>query len=232
MTLETDPQHLDLPELVQRCEKETRLYFQRQKPDDRYCFELFRRAIQEGDSSIWDHLYPCYSGLVASWVMQHPAYESSGEKVEYFVNGAFAKLVGTLTRERFQGFTELGYILSYLKLCVHSIVVDYQRAVDQASLYTLEDVGEEASTEASPEEQVFVRAAQEEIWEKVAERLHDKKERAVVQGLFVFGIKPRELYGQMPAMFTDVDEIYRIKQNVVARLRRDAEFRNLFDADD
>lgn len=232
MTFEIDPQHLDLPELVQRCEQQTKFYFQSQKPDNRYCFELFRRAIQGGDSSIWDNLYPCYSGLVASWVMQHPAYESSGEKVEYFVNGAFAKLVATLTRERFQGFTELGYILSYLKLCVHSVVVDYQRAVDQASLYTLEDVGEEASTEASPEEQVFVRAAQEEIWEKVAERLHDEKERAVIQGLFVFDLKPRDLYDQMPTMFSDVDEIYRVKQNVVARLRRDSEFQKLFSAGD
>jgi hypothetical protein len=232
MTFETDPQHLDLPELVQRCEQETRLYFQRQKPDDRYCFELFRRAIEEGNSSIWNHLYPCYSGLVASWVMQHPAYESSGEKVEYFVNGAFAKLVVTLTRERFQGFSELGYILSYLKLCVHSVVVDYQRAADQASFYTLEEIGEEASSEASPEEQVFGQAAQEEIWEKVTERLHDEKERAVIQGLFVFDLKPRDLYDQMSTLFTDVDEIYRIKQNVMARLRRDSAIQKLFGAGD
>ncbi len=232
MTPETDPQNLDLPEVVQRCEQETRLYFQRQKPDNRYCFELFRRAIQGGDSSIWDHIYPCYGGLVASWVKQHPGYESSGEKVEYFVNGAFAKLVVTLTKERFQDFSDLGSLLSYLKLCVYSVVVDHHRSADQASLDMLEDVGEEASTEASVEEQVFVRAAQKELWEEMAERLHDEKERAVIQGLFVFDLKPRELYDQMPAMFTDVDEIYRIKQNVVARLRRDSDFRKLFGADD
>jgi hypothetical protein len=228
---ETDPQHLALPELVQRCEQETKLYFKRQEHDNKFCFELFRRAIQENDTSIWENIIPCYSGLVASWVSQHPGYESSGEKIEYFVNGAFAKLVLNLTKEKFQGFSDLGFVLSYLKLCVHSVVVDHYRAADQASLYTLEEVGEERSMDASPEEQVVDRATQHDIWEIVKERLHDEKERIVMQGLFVFELKPRELYDQMPTMFTDVDEIYRIKQNVVARLRRDPDIKKLFDKD-
>jgi hypothetical protein len=36
----------------------------------------------------------------------------------------------------------------------------------------------------------------------------------------------------MPTMFTDVDEIYRIKQNVVARLTPDSAIRKLFGVSD
>ena len=63
MSHEINPEDLQLPELVQRCEHETKLYFRRQEHDSRYCFELFRRAIQGGDQSIWESIYPCYSGL-------------------------------------------------------------------------------------------------------------------------------------------------------------------------
>jgi hypothetical protein len=232
MTREMDPQYLSLPDLIQRCEHETKLYFRRQEHDSRYCFELFRRAIQGGDQSIWGNIYSCYSGLVASWVKQHPGFESSGEPIEYFVNGAFGKLAVTLKRERFQGFSGIGFVLSYLKLCVHSVIVDYQRAADRTSSDPWEGGREKTSPEPSPEQQVMERSGRQEIWERVNQRLHNEKERVVLRGLFVYDLKPRELYDQFPAMFKDVDEIYTIKQNILARLRRDPEIRKLLGPDD
>ena len=76
---------------------------------------------------------------------QHPGFKSSGEQIEYFVNGAFGKLAVTLRSERFQGFSDLGFVLSYLKLCVHSVIVDYHRATDHAKSYPWEEVIEERS---------------------------------------------------------------------------------------
>ncbi len=223
---ESDPRNYSLDDLAQRCEQETRHYFKGQEPDSRYCFELFRRAIQEGDDSAWDNIYRGYSALVASWVKQHPGFESTGESIEYFVSGAFAKLSTALTKERFQGFADLRSVLRYFKMCVSSLIVDYLRMAHTIDIDPLEDVLDKPLTEASPEKQVMDRAVQQEFWEKVNQRLHDDRERAVIQGIFVFGLKPRELYDQMPTLFADVDEIYRIIQNVVARLRRDLNIRN------
>jgi hypothetical protein len=42
-------------------------------------------------------------------------------------------------------------------------------------------------------------------------------------------LKPQELLEHYRSLFSDLDEIYRIKQNVIARLRRDAEFQKLLD---
>ena len=232
MSHETDPQSLTITDLAQRCEQETNRYFRRREHDPRYCFELFRRAIQHGDQSVWENIYPCYNALVASWVKQHPGFESTGEKVEYFVNGAFGKLSVTLTSERFRGFSDLGSVLSYLKLCVHSVIVDHNRAADQASLFSLDDASEEPSADPPPEAQVLERVSQHELWERITERLHDEKERSVMQGIFVFDLKPRELYDHSPTIFTDVHEIYRIKQNILARLRRDPEIRKFLGAGD
>jgi len=232
MSHETNPQLLTLVDLAQRCAQETDLYFKRQAHDTRYCFELFRRAIQDGDQSVWENIYPCYNLLVASWVKKHPGFEASGENVEYFVNGALGKLSITLTRERFGGFSDLGSILSYLKMCVHSVIIDYHRLAEQVSLGAWEDASKEESADPSPEEQAIDISYRQSLWDFVNARMNDEKERSVVYGSFMLDLKPQELYDHFRGVFSDVDEVYRVKQNVLARLRRDPEFRKLLGEDD
>jgi hypothetical protein len=52
-----------------------------------------------------------------------------------------------------------------------------------------------------------------------------------VYGSFVLALKPRELYAQFREAVRDVNEVYRVKENVLARLRRDAEFEQLLGQD-
>ena len=65
------------------------------------------------------------------------------------------------------------------------------------------------------------------LWEKITTRLCGEKERRTVYGSFVLGLKPRQLYNQFPETFQGVNEIYRVKENVLARLRRDDELAKL-----
>lgn len=224
MADEMNPQNLDLPELARRCEQETKRYFNTHENDPRYCFELFRRAIQDGDDAAWEYIYLCYSREVASWVIKK-GFESTGESVEYFVNGAFAKFSTAMTKERFQGFSELEPLLGYFKTCVFSLIVDHLRLAGPIIIDGKNDPPDEVSKAASPEEQVMEQLGKQELWEKVNQQLKNEKERVVIQGLFVFGLKPRELYKQVPTFFADVGEIYEILQNVIARFRRNPDFR-------
>jgi hypothetical protein len=41
-------------------------------------------------------------------------------------------------------------------------------------------------------------------------------------------MKPSEIYREYPQTFRDVKEIYRIKENILARLRRDKELQAFF----
>lgn len=98
-------------------------------------------------------------------------------------------------------------------MCVHSVIVDHNRLADQVNLYPLEDVENEASTDPTLENQTMERAYRQKFWELVSQRLHDEKERLVMQGLFILALKPRELFERARHMFSDVDEIYRVKHH-------------------
>jgi len=217
--------------LAEKCKQETSNYFKHQDHDDKYCFELFRRGVQEQDHFAWDVICIQYQSLVIGWVSQHSGFEASGEDVEFFVNGAFGKIAGTLSPEKFQNFSDLGYLLRYLKMCVHSVITDYNRAADYADFANIEEADDEESSELSPEDQAMEHSHRQTFWDLTQARLHDEEERVVIHCSFVLELKPQEILNYFPGLFADVDEVYRIKQNVISRLRRDAEFRKLLDLD-
>jgi hypothetical protein len=70
------------------------------------------------------------------------------------------------------------------------------------------------------------------LWDLIKARLQDEKEHSVIYGSFVLALKPQELYELFQNLFSDVDEIYRIKQNVLFRLRRDIGLRNFVSHND
>lgn len=232
MSDEIKLQQMALADLATRCAHQTELYFQHQSYDPRFCFELFRRAIREQDQFAWERICLQYEALVAGWVRQHSRFESSGEDVQYFINGAFGKIAVSLTPEKFAGFSDIGSLLRYLKMCVHSVIMDYIRLTEQERFAPLEDASDEGSPEPSPEEQAIDRSGQQALWELINSRLQDEKERAAIYGSFVLALKPQELYKLFRNLFSDIDEIYRVKQNIIARLRRDPEFRKLRGGDD
>ena len=77
----------------------------------------------------------------------------------------------------------------------------------------------------APEEELLDVESRKTFWEWIDACLHDEKERLVVYGSFNLDLKPQEIFIKFQDMFSDVDEVYTIKQNVIARLRRDPDFR-------
>ena len=134
MSRESKTTNLSLTDLARICAEETELFFQHRDHDTTYCFELFRRAIRENDQYAWEIIYDQYQTLVSGWVKQHRGFERSGEEVQFFVTGAFAKISSILTSEKFERFSDLQSLLSYLKMCVHSVITDYNRTADRARL--------------------------------------------------------------------------------------------------
>jgi len=233
MSRNNNPKNLTLPDLARNCAHETELFFQHQTHDTRYCFELFRRAIRENSQSAWEIIYDQYQSLVTGWVRQHRGFESSGEEAQFFVTGAFGKISNILTPEKFDKFSDLQSLLSYLKMCVHSVIIDYIRISDRANLQVpFEELKSNVEADnPAPEKQVFDKLDNQSFWAWINERLNDEKERLVIHGIFVLALKPRELCNHFGSVFSEVEEVYRIKQNVMARLRRDSEFRKFLGED-
>lgn len=220
---------LTLAGIAHRCSQETERFFRRLEHDPRYCFELFRRAVTERSQAAYELLYRQYQALVFSWIERHPSMAGLDEETQYFVNRTFEKMWRALTPAKFERFPDLKSLLSYLKLCAHSVVVDYARAgqpkVVDEELAELQLANTAADTDL--EADTVAQMEQQEFWRLISERLNDDKERIVLYGAFVLALKPRDLLSRYPGTFVDVTEIYRTKQNLLERLRRDKELHQL-----
>jgi DNA-directed RNA polymerase specialized sigma24 family protein len=223
MTHLPDLRLLTLAGIAHRCAQETELFFHRQRYDPRYCFELFRRAIMERSQRAWELVYAQYRPLVTGWVERHSAFPTSGEEAQYFVNRAFEKMWAALSPGKLSHFSDLKSLLRYLQMCVHSVVLDQVRVAEQSIVGSQSEMLSAASKAQGPtvEDQALAQVHQEKFWEEIGTRLHSEKERRVVYGSFVLALKPREIYARYRETFRDVNEVYRVKENVLARLGRD-----------
>jgi DNA-directed RNA polymerase specialized sigma24 family protein len=233
MSHQADLRLLTLAGVAHRCTQETALFFQRQSYDPRYCFELFRRAITDRDQHAWELVYAQYRSLVTGWVERHSAFPDSGEEIQYFVNRAFEKMWVALTPDKFSHFSDLKSLLRYLQMCVHSAILDQVRLAERSvvGVHVEGAVAEGKANSPVLENHALARVHRQELWREINARLHNEKERRVVYGSFILALKPRELCAQFRETFRDVDEVYRVKENVLARLRRDTELREFLGQD-
>ena len=229
MTQLPEPNAMRLPDLARRCAEETERFYRRLENDPRYCFELFRRAIAERCERAWELLYEQYLPLVTGWVGRHSAFAGCGEEAPYFCNRAFEKMWSAVTPEKFGRFPNLKSLLRYLQMCVHSVILDHVRSAERAMLLDPEDNPIERTAAAGPsiETQALDRVGRRAFWQEIEKRLHTAQERRVVYDAYLLGLKPREVYARAPELFASVQEVYRAKENVLARLRRDSELARL-----
>jgi DNA-directed RNA polymerase specialized sigma24 family protein len=224
---DTDLVSLHLQSVRNRCAEESERFFHRQEYDSRYCFEMLRRAIALHDQQAWEYVYQQYRPLVAGWVERHPLFNALDEDTEFFVNQVFEILWIRLKPEKFALSPGLSGVLSYLRKCVNSVLVDTMRSHERHELFG--EKGDEhdeiqSSEEEQPEQTALKRDTAEKLWSMLVKRCKDNKERAVAHGSFVMSLKAAEIFEEYPEVFTSMQEVYRVKENLVTRLKRDQSF--------
>ena len=227
-----DLQALSISGLRYRCAQESDRFFSRQDHDPRFCYELFRRAILQRDEQAWACIYAQYERLVTHWVERHAAFPASGEEAQFFLNRAYEKMWLGLTPQKFVAFTDLAALLRYLQMCVHSVLVDFARQKEQKLRLEAVDAYPEQQSQGTTavENQIAANLSRQELWRWLEQQFKDDKERYVVEGMFILNLKPRDVQAQYPAIFADVGEIYRTKENLLARLRRNPELADFLEA--
>jgi hypothetical protein len=222
---------IPLSDLSRHCAEETNKYYNQQAHDPRYCFELFRRAICNTNEQAWELIYGVYRSLVFRWVRRHPSFVVLEEEAQYFVNRAFEKMWSAVTAEKWANFPDLSALLRYLQMCVNGVIVDFGRqkelAKELSQLDIVESSSEPASQESAVEHRIMAAEARRAIWEHVNQQLKDDQERRVIYDTFILALKPREITARSPDLFADAGEVYRIKENVLNRLRRSDELNEL-----
>ena len=222
-------EEMDLETLVLRCATESERFYRGQPHDTRYSYELFRRALVEGDQVAWEYLYQHYSGLVEGWIRRSGAFVSSGETSEFFVVGAFTKFWRAITPERFSAFPTLASLLQYLQLCATSVVIDSVRVQSWSEIVPEETVTVQHGPQYSPDEEALSRVDREEFWHFISEQLNGEAERCVVYNSFVMGLTPRAIFARRPDLFESINDVYNVKRNVLGRLSRNSRLRQLID---
>lgn len=221
---------LSVNNLARRCAEETTKFLHQRASNDRYCLELFRRALVGHDDAAWSCLYQQYAPLVLTWVNQHQSASAlfGQDGSAPLVNAAFAKFSQALTPVKMDNFSTLAAILKYLKMCVHSVIADEMRA-RQARQYeeTLDAIEQEPSAE-DPAEDVISSLSMQTLWQAIQEELHNEDERLLIYLAYVQGMKPAEICAQQRRFFPTVEDVYRVKRNVLERLRRNRYLRSLF----
>lgn len=224
---------MSLVGLGYRCQQQTTRFWQKLASDPQFCYELMRRALQnpnaEQSKVAWGFVQRQYERQAMLWVKRHKSFPSTGREPDELAQMALAKMWVSFANneDKFGRFPPtpdraLKALLKFMQLCIHSVIMDALRTNDPPLTSTEDETITLPSThDASPLEA-------QQLWECVQQRLKTDKERIVVDAAFVHGIKPRHIYTMHRDTFTNVKEIHRTKENVLARLRRDATLRQCF----
>jgi hypothetical protein len=204
-----------LSTLADLCTNELKRHRRREPADDRYCLEIFHRAIVQHIDQAWSALQQCFSEIVRIWIRSHPSNDIAllRDTEENYIAQTFSRFWYAV-RDQGLEFATLNSSLSYLHATLNGIIMDTMRVHFGSREIPLPEPGlpQEPTAEESDDDHT--------LWESLQSLLPDERERRVTYLLYYCGLKPREIVSRFPEEFVDVKEVYRLNQNVIERLRR------------
>jgi RNA polymerase sigma factor (sigma-70 family) len=216
-------QRLKLEQVAQGCREEA----QRSRAlETGYCFELFRRALEELDQQAWAVIAEQYQRLLLEWV--HSSAEA--EVAEELAREAFERFWRTLggrCNPLAGRFPHVGALLKYLQQCAISTVLDRRRRTQQQArlqerLQQYATLG--GSISAGPEEFVIEQVDRSALLERVrrwvSSSVNDPREQLVLQLSYTSELTPVEIAQRHPEQFPDAATVRQIKERVLRRARR------------
>jgi DNA-directed RNA polymerase specialized sigma24 family protein len=187
-------------------------------------YELFRRAITERDADAWAAIHAHYRPLLMFWASRVSAQADLNECYGDIADRALARAWAALTSQRCAAFDSLARLLSYLRTCVTTTLIDSARAQESGERVrlVLSD-----GTSATPEQIVLAEFDRNALWRVVSAVAANSAERIMLVESFVYGLPPRAICLRHPEFFPDVTAVYTTKRNLLDRLRRNRELLQL-----
>jgi hypothetical protein len=147
------------------------------------------------------------------------------------VTRTWEKFWANYTPEKLAAAGAVAAVLSYLRMCARSVVMDVarerQRAARATAALPIDHAAvEQAASTPAPDEGVAANDAAEFIWRVIDRSLRDERERVLVRLTFELGLRPAQVHARRPDLFPTAAEVYRVTRNILDRLRRTPELRN------
>ena len=194
-----------------------------------FCFELFRRAIVNRCALCWHYLHNQYYSLVCHWVCQRTS--SDADTVADLVQNAFIAFWRFYTADKLDCARGLADVLKYLKSCAVSAAIGAYRQAEREPLTVgwNEQVVEGHAALQSTEASALQRMAARSLWAIIESSCRDQRERLLAHLTFVTGLRPRHIAERHPDLFPEVGDVYRLKRNLLDRLRRNPDLRAMLE---
>ncbi len=216
-------QHLNVHDLIQGCRNESK---QPRQQEEGYCFELFRRAVEEGDEIAWQAIDEQYRNLIIRWLNDGSA-SVPHEHVEEIAPETWSKF----WRAQFNAdmplsdrFAHVGSILKYLKQCAVSVVKEYERQIWRRERIQQRVEGNGRLVVTFSEEELLSKIDRErllqQIWHWIHTYVTDRQELQVLVLSYEHGLTPAEIARHYPQEFADAQTVRRLKERILKRARR------------
>jgi DNA-directed RNA polymerase specialized sigma24 family protein len=216
-------------ELAARLAKETKKFLADKTHNDQPGLALFTLAITQNNQEAWTSLYEQYRPLVLNWLMRSPqakrliAYEGDATSL---IDSAFTKFFQSVPPSKIGQFQTLAGLLRYLQRCTYSVVVDLARTKQARCDDPLDEVEHDSAIDG-PESAVLTGIESQRLWQLI-EEVTSETEYWLLHQTFVEGARPKEVSQDAPAAFPTVEDVYRVRKNVLERLRRNRKLQQEF----
>ncbi len=180
--------------------------------------ELLRRAIAHGDQEAWAVFQQCLEEAVLTWLHEHPSREAAcrGLCEKDLVVQAFERFWQAAGQAQ-MAFETLAGVLVYLRASLHGAILDILRTLSRPKEVSRLVPG--LVGEPRMEDQID----NNEIWEALQTLLPSARERRLIYLLYHCGLHPKEILHFYPQEWSDFQEIYRLRRNIVERLLHHAD---------
>lgn len=215
------PLTLPVEEVCRRCREETAKYRQRKDHDDRFCFELIRRAIEERDDACWEALHAIYGEQLLAWCRK--AVGNLAIEPDELVSLAWEKFLFSFTPPKLRQANGTKGVLAYLKMCARSVAIDQVRG--QCPTVPFDDALGERDPHLSPADIHAEIAGREAFWAIVDSLLNSVREREFMRMFYELELKSAEIQQRAPDLFPTVQDVYSVRRNVHDRLGRSPKLR-------
>ncbi|NJM08427.1 sigma-70 family RNA polymerase sigma factor [Candidatus Gracilibacteria bacterium] len=194
-----------------------------------YCFELFRRALEQLDQAAWQAVVAQYQRLILRWLhgVGLSTDDTLAEDVAHEVIERFWRTLAGRCTPLTARFPHVGALLKYMRQCAVTTVLDRRRSERQRERLL------EQAQHAYQLDLPVATAGEDDIVERIArsEQLHrvrawvkaevgDPLEQLVLRLSYSDDLSPAEIASRYPEHFADAALVRQIKERVLRRARR------------
>lgn len=210
------PQNLSAAAVSARCREETARFRRGEPHDDRFCFEMIRRAVVLRDDECWAEMTLIYRDHVVHWCRRFGVQDGD---LDEMVTDTWEKFWRAYTAAKFAGAAVSAAALAYLRLCAHSVVMDDRRR--RSRTVPMPEVEHAQPGDAAGETSPAVEPADiQAFWDLIDSLLNTEPERLIVRLTYENGLRPAEIQRLHPEIFPTAQDVYKATRNVLDRFRR------------